>query len=95
MITLTKYNSCPAGKDCDVTSELCKQCENFINMEWGSHGPEGAYFVNCKFEIPSNWWTMHHKNCGTKYRGCDPHLCAKHHYEQTGVWLYPEELEKR
>ena len=42
---------------------------------------------------PVNWCEHHHKNCGTKFRGCDPKLCAKDHYERTGVWKSTKRLE--
>ena len=33
-----------------------------------------------------NWHTRHHRDCGTKFRGCSPD-CPKDHYEKTGNWL--------
>jgi len=38
-------------------------------------------------KIPNDWWTYHHKDCGTKYRGCHPTLCPKDVYEKTGEWI--------
>jgi len=37
-------------------------------------------------EVPKDWHTYHHKNCGTMYRGCDSENCPKDIYERTGVW---------
>jgi len=43
---------------------------------------------------PADWWTYHHKDCGTKYRGCHPSLCPKDQYAKTGVWIpEPKECE--
>ena len=39
--------------------------------------------------MPDNWWIYHHKDCGTKYRGCHPKLCPKKIYEDTGKWIGP------
>ena len=36
-------------------------------------------------KIPEDWWTYHHQECGTKYRGCSPE-CPKEIYELTGEW---------
>jgi len=37
--------------------------------------------------------TIHHKDCGTAYRGCHPTLCPKDQYEKTGKWRTLEQLE--
>lgn len=36
--------------------------------------------------IPRKYWLYHTKNCGTKFRGCDP-VCPKDVYEKTGKWI--------
>ena len=46
-----------------------------------------------KGEAPEDYFAFHHKNCGTKFRGCDPENCPKEHYEKTGYWK-PELLKK-
>ena len=37
-------------------------------------------------QVPKEWWKYHHKDCGTKYRGCHPTKCPKNQYETTGIW---------
>ena len=36
-------------------------------------------------EPPKDYYLYHHKDCGTKYRGCSKD-CPKDRYEKTGVW---------
>ena len=45
-------------------------------------------------KVPKDWYTYHHANCGTRYRGCDPSLCPKNVYEKTGKWIGTLEDEK-
>jgi predicted kinase len=35
---------------------------------------------------PEKYWEYHHKNCGTRYRGCDPSACPSNQYQETGIW---------
>lgn len=49
-----------------------------------------GYFNQCELSknppAPDDYHTHHHRNCGTKYRGCDPVNCPKDQYEKTGIW---------
>jgi len=47
-----------------------------------------------KEKAPKNYYTYHHPDCGTKYRGCSP-KCPADIYEQTGKWTGQKDMAER
>lgn len=88
------YMDCVVAERSTVLEDLsndAKTIKSKIDLDSRIESAILVYHTNEPY-VPADWATYHHKNCGTKYRGCDPYNCPKEIFESTGEWK-PELLK--